>query len=442
MSGPIEKLLGGWRLNTLDRKKLEKVEVGIKRDPVSKTLVSEVKVNVNGVHQKIYRDWIAGRESLEAARLWRSAIKKQHQMKHPTMKLRSNGTWVVHLPATEKYQTIKRDFGYEFRAAKDWATEAYADRLRGRWTDGSNTVEGVWLCYLRDGKRPSDSTLHSYEAIWRNDLQETWGAVLISEIGVRQVQKWIDNWTESIPKLEHAYRVLRLILSHAVEEELIAHNPASKRKLPTRKKIKSPAIPPEKLMKLQEHPSRESDRLAIAMALQSGLRFSEWSVLKVCDFDSTLLRVTVDEHQTRDRYGRTTVRVGHKTSIDKKTAGITIELAERLEKYISENALESDDLLFPSPAGRVWRYNNFRVRIWEPARVAAGIESLPYMTGTHSTRRTTVTLAHQAGLSAADIRGQTKHSGIAIIQDTYLQTANEAEHLVASAVHSSIGLPR
>lgn len=99
------------------------------------------------------------------------------------------------------------------------------------------------------------------------------------------------------------------------------------------------------------------------------------------------------------------------------------------------------DLLFPSPKGNVWRYNNFRTRIWGPARLAAGIPDTPYMTGTHSTRRTTVTLAHEAGLSNADIRVQTKHSGISIIQNTYIQTANESEHRVASAVHSTIGLP-
>ncbi len=425
----------------MDRKSLVKVEVGLKRDPSSKKLVSETKVKVNGQFEKIYRDWPAGKESLEGARLWRTAIKTQHRLKHPTMKLRSNGTWLVQMPATEKYQSLERDFGYEFTQAKEWATDVYSQRLRGKWSDGSMTLEGVWRCYLSEGKRPSGSTLHSYEAIWENDLKAYWGAVLVAEIGAKQVQRWIDGWTESIPKLEHAHRVLRLVLSHAVSEDLIPFNPAFARQLPKRAKPKSLAIPADKLGKIQEHPVRESDRLAIALALQTSLRFSEWSVLRVNDLDSELLVVTVDEHQARDREGKLTILEGHKTSKEPKTAGITPELCARLEKLISDCGLGSNDFLFPSPSGKPWRYNNFRTRVWEPARVAAGVPKVKHMTGTHSTRRSTVTMAHQAGLTHADIQGQTKHAGTRIIDERYLQVASDAEHKVAAAIHSSIGLP-
>jgi integrase len=299
----------------------------------------------------------------------------------------------------------------------------------------------VWRSYLNEGKHPSASTLHSYESIWERDLNRHWASVLVSEIGAGQYQDWIDGWTESIPKLEHAHRVLRRILSHAVRKDLIPFNPASRRDLPERSRRRSPAIPAKKLEKLVQHPSRESDRLALALALQTGLRFSEWSVLRVKDLDIEELRVVVDEHQARDRNGKNTILEGHKTSKESKTAGIHIDLANRLSKLISSQGSKEDDFLFPAPSGRPWHYSNFRTRVWEPARTAAGIAKDKYMTGTHSTRRAAVTLAAQGGLTLSDIQAQTKHASTRIIDERYLQVAEDAEHKVADVVAMSVRLP-
>ncbi len=425
----------------MDRKNLEQIEVGIWRDPKSKELMAETKVKIGAKHQKIYRDFPPIKESLAAARRWRGEVKTLYKMKHPTMKLRSNGTWLVELPATKDYPALERPFGYEFYAAKEWAKESYLERQKGKWSDGSETVESVWHSYLKDGKHPSPSTLHSYEAIWEKDLKAYWGPVLVSEISAGQYQDWIDGWTESIPKLEHAHRVLRRILSHAVRKSLIPFNPASRRELPERPRRKSPAIPARKLEILVQHPSRESDRLALALALQTGLRFSEWSVLRVKDLDLDALRVVVDEHQARDRDGRVTILAGHKTSKESKTAGIHEDLANRLRGLIASLGLENDDFLFSAPSGKPWHYPNFRTRVWEPARIAAGITHDKYMTGTHSTRRAAVTLAAQGGLTLSDIQAQTKHASTRIIDERYLQVAEDAEHKVANVVAMSVRLP-
>ena len=64
------------------------------------------------------------------------------------------------------------------------------------------------------------------------------------------------------------------------------------------------------------------------------------------------------------------------------------------------------------------------------------------MTGTHSLKRTAVTVAFEGGLSAATIKGQTKHSGTKIILETYVQTSTDAEQQVADTIHRRLGLPR
>lgn len=426
----------------MDRSNLVKVETGIWRDPSTKELMATSKVLVDGKYEKIYRDFPNQRESLELARHWRTKIKHEHKAKHPTMKLKSNGTWVVRLPATKDYQAVERSFGYEFQSAKEWAKESYLERQRGRWTDGSETVETVWQNFLEEGKLPSSSTLHSYEAIWNKDLKARWGHVLISDISIAQYQDWIDSWAESIPKLEHAHRVLRRILSYAVRKGLMPSNPASRRELPERPKRKALAIPTEKLQKLVEHPSRESDRLALYLALETGARFSEWSALRVSDLDLDSRRVVIDEHQARDRGGKIIILEGHKTSREAKTAGISEDLANRLSEFIDSNGLTADDFLFASPSGKPWHYPNFRNRVWEPARIAAGIPRVDYLTGTHSTRRSAVTLGAQGGLTLSDIQAQTKHSSTRIIDERYLQISEDAEHKVANVVAQSIRIPR
>jgi len=181
----------------LDRNNLAKVETGIWRDPSTKELMATTKVLVDGKYEKIYRDFPPTKESLPAARSWRIKVKAEYKLKHPTMKLRSNGTWLVRLPATKQYQPVERSFGYDFQSAKEWSKEAYLERQKGTWSDGNETVEDVWLSYLKDGKQPSPSTLHSYEAIWKKDLKASWGPVLVSDISASQYQDWIDSWTDS-----------------------------------------------------------------------------------------------------------------------------------------------------------------------------------------------------------------------------------------------------
>ena len=109
--------------------------------------------------------------------------------------------------------------------------------------------------------------------------------------------------------------------------------------------------------------------------------------------------------------------------------------------YVTSNQLAEDDFLFPAPSGKPWHYPNFRTRVWEPARIAAGIPKDKYLTGTHSTRRAAVTLAAQGGLTLSDIQAQTKHASTRIIDERYLQIAEDAEHKVADVVAMAISIP-
>lgn len=425
----------------MDRSNLVKVETGIWRDRLTKELLSTTNVLIEGKHEKIRRSWPEGKESLGRARRWRSGLKVQHNLKHPTMSLRTNGTWVVNLPPTPKYGAKTKDFGYQFNEALEWATLTSERRLKGTWTDESTTVGDMWEGYVLSPKKPKKTTLIEYTRIWEHDLAPYWAKVIVSDVGAKKVQNWIDSWSSTVPKLRHAKSVLSVVLSYAVDEEVLTHNPAFRRKVPSHAPATAPAFTDEQLTILVNHPKRYSDRLGLALGFQTALRIGEWTALRVRDINPVTNQVTVREHLTRVSAGKRALEAGHKTGSSAKTAGISPELTREIFRMSEEYGLEPDDLLFPAPKGGLWDYNNFRRDVWEPARIAAGIERVKYMTGTHSIRRNSITVALEGGHSAATVKGQTKHSGTKIILETYVQTASDAEQKVAATIQAKLGLP-
>lgn len=63
------------------------------------------------------------------------------------------------------------------------------------------------------------------------------------------------------------------------------------------------------------------------------------------------------------------------------------------------------DLLFPTLTGRIWRYNNWRRDVWNPAITAAGTDMRP-----HEMRHSFVSLLRAGGVDDADLAAITGHS--------------------------------
>ncbi len=427
----------------MDRSRLERLETGIQRDPKTKELLASTKVKMDGGFQKIRRVFPDHKENLVAARIWMSKVKDQYRRRHHTMRLRTNGTWVVNLPMTEKYAAKTEDFGYNFSSALEWAKNAYDERARGKWNEERKTVEQAWNCYQsHNAQLPKATTLGEYKRIWGRELKAYWANVLLDDVSAKSVQSWINDWSGTNAALKHAKGVLSVILSHAVEEDWMTHNPAYRRKLPKSPKPKAEGIPPEKLIVAINHPKRASDRLAMAVSFETGLRWSEWAPLRVKDFNPTTRKLEAKFHVTRDEKARPVIEIGSKTDVDSKSVALSEPLAKLLLDFITEEKRNPEDLLFPSPNGQMWAYNNWRNRVWEPAREAAAIDRVKYMTGTHTARRSAITIAYEGGVNVNTIRSQTKHSDTHIITKTYLQSYSDAEYEVADTIHSKLGLPR
>ncbi|MET0306312.1 MAG: site-specific integrase [Solirubrobacterales bacterium] len=126
----------------------------------------------------------------------------------------------------------------------------------------------------------------------------------------------------------------------------------------------------------------------------TGMRLGEVLPLRREDFDGETLKVRRTAHEG-------VVLEGTKTDHGEQDAGrvvpVPATLAWMLEAQIRLNG-EDCDLLFTTPAGRMWRERNSYRDLWKPAQEASGLDIRP-----HECRHSYVTHLRAAGVNDADL---------------------------------------
>ena len=113
------------------------------------------------------------------------------------------------------------------------------------------------------------------------------------------------------------------------------------------------------------------------------------------DLEGALLRVTGNAYEGRIVEGDTAEKKHVRDH----------PLAEALvEAYRSMPPRIDTPLLFPTPAGRVYRHSNFYRDVWVPAQIASGIDPLP-----HECRHSWITHMRAAGIDPADLAQVSGH---------------------------------
>ncbi len=141
------------------------------------------------------------------------------------------------------------------------------------------------------------------------------------------------------------------------------------------------------------YPPYDYEALLLTPAL-TGLRLGEFLALHRADFHGDLLRFRYSAHNG--------ALVG---SSDQKNHEREVPLPPSLAAKI-EAQLEShaNELIFPTPRGRLWVERNFYRDVWEPARLATGLDPTP-----HEFRHSYVTHLRAAGIDDADLADVAGH---------------------------------
>ncbi len=116
-------------------------------------------------------------------------------------------------------------------------TRRGAGKARGDWIDLASRkmfLSEVWPRYLAAQTHSKPLTRASYETVWRSHVEPAFGRWPIDEITYGVIAPWIGRLSNerSPSTTRHAYRLLSLVLDHAMAERLIARNEARGVKLP------------------------------------------------------------------------------------------------------------------------------------------------------------------------------------------------------------------
>jgi integrase len=150
----------------------------------------------------------------------------------------------------------------------------------------------------------------------------------------------------------------------------------------------------------------------------TGLRLGEFLALRRSDFDGERFsfRFTAHEGELIE-------------SSQQKNHERTVPAPPSLARLIQSQTTRIDtDLLFPTPTGKLWRERNFYRDVWEPARLATGLDPTP-----HEFRHSYVTHLRAAGVDDADLALVAGHTAKTMIS-VYTHALERSHDAIRGAI--------
>lgn len=311
--------------------------------------------------------------------------------------------------------------------AQQWADEQERQVKRGEWLDprsGSVTVAEYgqdWLAGKLDVKK---STRDAYERLLRCQVIPTFGKLPLSAVTHEGVARWVAALHASglsASRIRLAHLVLKQVLDLAVFSRRIPSNPADKVRLPSlpskaERDRESRFLSLNQVQAVASH-CRGADVLPLHVMAWCGLRSGEVAGLRVCDFDQ--LRRELHVRQTVVDEGGVLRVETPKTRSSVRTVPVPSWLVPMLAEQLVGKG-EGDPLL-TAPQGGLWRANNWRRRVMDPAIRKAGVarQEKGDMVSPHDLRHTCASLHIQAGTPVKVLSEMLGHTSVAFTMDRY-----------------------
>lgn len=250
----------------------------------------------------------------------------------------------------------------------------------------------------------------------------------MSTIKKTEIQAWITevhrNGTGAAT-LQQAVALIKLVFKHAVESERILTNPAAGVKVPPTKEKERYFLTMQQVKALAEAVGEHYSTLILTLAT-TGLRFEEVSALRVMDVDFNLSRLEV-----RKAFSDVVAKLveGLPKSGKTRSVGFPSHLREDVERHTAHK--DPTDRVFATTEGYLLRKENFRKRVFHPAKTEASENlgtPLPPIT-IHDLRHTAASLAISSGANIKVLQRMLGHA-------TADMTVNRYGHLLESDVDS------
>ncbi len=284
---------------------------------------------------------------------------------------------------------------------RTWAEDLEAEYRRGSMRDpkaGLITI-GQWYERWRPSRRWSKRHAERMDGVWRVHVKPHWQSWPLQQITQMDVRQWLTGLGSGPATVRKCRDLLSAMLGDAVLDGRITVNPA---RLPKGTLPRMPERPPDfythgEVAALVE--AAGGHGLMLDLDAHIGLRWAELAALAPEHVDERtgqiyVVRVAERDGEIRD-YPKSRQRA---VPIPDHLIGDLLEL--------------HGAFVFPAPRGGVWRYNNFRHRVWLPAIRAAGLRDL----GIHGLRHTSASWMVMAGVPLFTVREILGHSSTSVTE--------------------------
>jgi integrase len=318
--------------------------------------------------------------------------------------------------------------------AEKWLTIEEGKTLRGEWVDPTaGTIRyGEWAeSWLAGLHNIGPKTRAGYESLLRSRILPTFGNVQLRRISTASVRSWVVDMTDeglSAARINQALRVVRQSLDVAVDDGLVARNPAVKVKAPRVEKRRQRFLTAFELSSLADECGDYGP--FVWFLGWSGLRLGEAVALRAGRVDPESRRVRVEESAT-EIDGRLTF--GPTKTHETRTVILPRLAIERIEPLLDGKT--DDDVVFTAPRGGPLRANNFRRRVFTPAAERIGKPDLLI----HDLRDTAASLAISTGASIKAVQRMLGHASAAMTLDTYGSLFEEDLEALADRLDERFG---
>jgi integrase len=337
------------------------------------------------------------------------------------------------------------------RDANRHASTVEADKLRGAWVDprrAGRTFADLAADWLKSTPTKRPSAWARDESIVRVHLTPALGTTSLSHVTPAKVRGLVTEWSAKMrPRsVRRVYGTLRAIFAFAVASEDLVASPCRGVKLPEVEPITRTVVTSDQLARLADAIGPDYEALPYLGAVL-GLRWGECAGLRVHAVDILGGRVTVTEQATRGMKGATVFGPPPKSTAGRRTLAVPKALCEMLSAQLKRRgvtAANPDALVFTMDGGGVLDHRNFRLRVWIPACVAAGVGTITQDPATKKKRYEGLTFhdlrrANATGLvlSRVDLKtAQTRlgHSDPRLTLGVYAQATTEAHRGAADAM--------
>ncbi len=256
------------------------------------------------------------------------------------------------------------------------------------------------------------TTRRLYAGLWRT-IETDLGRRRLSDLTPTRIADWHAALHPGRPTARaHTYGLLRTILGTAVEEGLIAANPARVRGGSSVQRSRTiQVVTPAEIGALEEGmPPRFA--AMVTLGAWCGLRFGEVAELRRHDLDLEAGTVTITRSVTRAAGG---LVVGPpKTKAGVRVVTIPPHVVPAIRAHLERHVAHGPNaLLFPlSPGGsQQLDHGSSFGNPWRRARADAGLDGLRF----HDLRHTALTMAAQAGATTAELARRAGHSSLAAV---------------------------